>query len=213
MIKYVVGIDEAGRGPLAGPVAIGVVVIPVTQAVESVAEARHFSEKWIGTHLYGVRESKQLSPMARERWSNELDRYGDHGVRTAVALVGPKIIDRHGISSAIAQGINRALARLSLPPDESVILLDGLLRAPRQYRFQETIIHGDAVEPLIALASIPAKVRRDRLMVRLSGRFPQYGFERHKGYGTKAHYEAIALYGICEVHRSSYLKAKSFKNF
>lgn len=188
--KFLVGIDEAGRGPLAGPVAVGVVVVP-----------RQFNLKL----LRDVRDSKQMSELGREIWFEKIRILSEqYGLRHAVEFSSAHYIDTYGIAPAVRAAVARALRALEVNPNESHILLDGALRAPRRFLSQETIIRGDESEPLIALASIAAKVRRDRLMRRLSVRYPEYGFEIHKGYGTKAHREALTKHGPSDVHRITF---------
>ncbi len=197
--EVLVGIDEAGRGPLAGPVSVGVFV------VSSSAILRKFR---------GVKDSKQLSEKQREEWLKKIkEARGVKGkvqeVAYAVSFSGAKIIDKHGITYAVRSAINRALKRLERDGfigEDSYIKLDGLLHAPSRFRNQKTIINGDATEPIIALASICAKVYRDRRMKRFAKKYPRYGFEIHKGYGTAAHYKAIKKYGMTPIHRRSYLK-------
>lgn len=195
------GVDEAGRGPLAGPVAVGIVAAPNGFDV-----AKEFP---------GVADSKKLSEKKREKLFAMLEsRVAAGDVRFTVEFESAETIDREGIapvlSEAVARGC-RALARELGHPmssghrmSELHILLDGALRAPNEYA-QETIIRGDALVPLISLASIAAKVSRDRLMVALAAEYPDYGFEKHKGYGTRAHYDALARHGPCAIHRLSFL--------
>jgi ribonuclease HII len=185
------GVDEAGRGPLAGPVAVGVVMVP-----EGFDVAKEF---------LGVADSKKLSEKRREEIFMMLEaRVALGDARFIVEFESAKIIDREGI----APSIRRALARgvNTLAPDSSIveILLDGALKAPPEYK-QQTIINGDEIIPLISLASIAAKVSRDRLMVTLAAEYPDYGFEKHKGYGTRAHYEMLKRHGPCAIHRRSFL--------
>lgn len=195
MSKWLVGVDEAGRGPLAGPVAVGVAVVP-----------GNFD--W-ASKLPGVADSKQLTEAARERVCKEAVRLRRAGeLNFAVALVGPTVIDRHGITAAVQLGIDRSLTRLSLNPAECDCKLDGLLRAPEPFHKQETIIKGDATEPVIGLASIVAKVTRDRYMVRKSAEpiFAPYRFDEHKGYGTASHRAFIQQHGMSSLHRHNYCK-------
>jgi ribonuclease HII len=190
--KFLVGIDEAGRGPLAGPVAVGVVVVP---------------QKFDIGLLKGVRDSKQMKELGREIWFEKLQILErNFGVRHKVEFSSSNYIDTFGIAPAIRSAISRALRVLEVDPDESFIMLDGSLKAPKKFLFQETIIRGDQTEPLISLASIAAKVKRDRLMRRLALTYPEYGFEIHKGYGTKLHKEKIKQFGACDIHRLSWLK-------
>ncbi len=187
------GIDEAGRGPWAGPVSVGVVVMPLL-----------FKP---ALSKYSVKDSKKLSEKNREKWYQWLSQERHLGkINFATALVSEKFIDQKGIVPAVRLGIRRCLSRLELNPGQVKILLDGSLRAPKTFTNQQTIIRGDETEPIIALASIAAKVRRDRFMTKLAEQFPQYHFEIHKGYGTLAHYKALKKYGPSTVHRLSFLK-------
>tara|TARA_B100000508_G_scaffold140089_1_gene140092 strand:+ start:1525 stop:2112 length:588 start_codon:yes stop_codon:yes gene_type:complete len=189
--RFHIGIDEAGRGPLAGPVAVGVVKIP-----------KNFD--W--GLIEGVNDSKQLSPENREAIFRQAQDLRHRGlIDFAVAQVGPSYIDEHGIVPAIKLAMSRCIKRLDLNPAEVSIRLDGSLSAPLQYK-QATIIKGDSLWPEIGLASIVAKVTRDKYMERIARKYTQYGFEEHKGYGTKVHREAIAKYGKSPIHRVSYCK-------
>lgn len=195
-LKYLVGIDEAGRGPLAGPVSVGVVVAPI--------EFKTVFKK------YAIKDSKKLSEKNRERWYKWLSKERRLGkVNFATALISHEVIDNKGIVYAVKLGIKRCLNRLNLRPSVCQVLLDGSLKAPLLFKNQTTIIRGDETVPIIALASIAAKVRRDRYMCRLAKKFPKYQFEIHKGYGTKAHYQALKKYGLSTVHRLSFLKGRS----
>lgn len=189
MSRVIIGIDEAGRGPLAGPVAVGVVMVPA-----------HFN---LGL-LEGVRDSKQMTELGREIWFEKLHILEQRGLQYTVQFSSARFIDTYGIAPAIRNALARALRTLEAAPTHSRILLDGALRAPKQFVDQTTIIKGDEIEPLISLASIAAKVRRDKLMHRLARRYPEYGFEVHKGYGTKAHYDALIKHGLCDIHRRSF---------
>jgi ribonuclease HII len=120
-------------------------------------------------------------------------------------MVGASVIDEKGIVYAIDLAIERCINRLEIDPATCYIRLDGSLKAPSQFS-QETIIKGDVKEKVIGLASILAKVTRDRYMIRIARRYTQYGFEQHMGYGTKAHREAIARYGRCPIHRCSFTR-------
>ncbi len=187
--KYIVGIDEVGRGPLAGPVCVGAML--VTPRMQ--------------TRFRNIKESKQLSANVREKWYTRIKKDSGPELRFAVSCVCAKTIDAKGIQYAIRLALKRALKKLQANPNDCEMLLDGGLRAPAEYVNQKTIIRGDASETAIAMASVVAKVRRDRLMVRLSKQYPEYGFARHKGYGTKIHYEAIKKYGISVLHRRRFL--------
>ena len=190
-MKYVVGIDEAGRGPLAGPVAVGAVSIPL-----------NFNKKFFKS----IQDSKKLTASERELWfalATEARKRGELDFK--VSLVSEKIIDKHGISYALRLGIKRCLAQLGLAED-SQIFLDGALKAPVQFKHQLTVIRGDEKIPVISLASICAKVIRDRKMVRLAKKFPKFDFDIHKGYGTLLHRRALEKYGSIGLHRQSFLK-------
>lgn len=201
-MKYLVGIDEAGRGPLAGPVAVGVVCVPLSQS----GRALHPLLNARGTRGR-AKDSKQLSETAREVCFNQLQKAQKEGTLSfSAALVGPEFIDRQGITAAVRLGIRRSLARLTINPEECAVLLDGLLKAPSEFRFQKTITHGDAIEPIIALASIVAKVTRDKKMRHVHTHYPAYRFDLHKGYGTRVHYEMIRKKGPCAIHRRTFLR-------
>ena len=204
-MQFLLGVDEAGRAPLAGPVAVGVVAV-----ADGFDVAREFP---------GIKDSKQLSELARERLFVELQKRVERGdARFRVSYGSHTEIDARGITIAVRRAVRRSVLALVRECKNEVrplgsglkveprfrILLDGLLYAPREYP-QETVIHGDDLIPIISLASIAAKVSRDRLMRRLAKHYPAYGFERHKGYATRAHYAALALHGPCAIHRMSYL--------
>ena len=194
--RYIIGIDEAGRGPLAGPVSVAVVALMSRLNLDS--------DKSRGR----LRDSKKLLSVAkREKWFEWLkQKQKNKQLKFAVSLVGEKIIDRRGIVPAVKIGIKRCLNRLNLQPERCQVLLDGSLKAPKIYQNQKTIIRGDEKIPLIMLASIIAKVTRDRKMIRLAKNFSHYGFEIHKGYGTRAHYCALHRHGLSPLHRRSFLK-------
>ncbi len=196
-IQWIIGIDEAGRGPIAGPVSVGVCMIPVD------FDTAFFS---------GIRDSKQLSEAKREAWLRKMRAHPD--IVFAAALVGAAHIDKKGIVNAIETAMARALARVLAARgqnpgkrlDHIQVLLDGSLRAPPEFKNQQTIIKGDEKIPVISLASIAAKVTRDRHMVRFAKKHPEYGFEVHKGYGTKMHYERVKKHGVSVMHRRSFLR-------
>ena len=185
-----------GGGRRAGPVSVGVVAMT--------AHLYREHTRIIG----GIRDSKKLTELARERWYTLLRREARAGrIRVATALVSERIIDARGISAALRIGIARTLARLQLNPVCSRVLLDGSLTAPKQWGNQQTIIRGDDRVALIAAASVLAKVRRDRYMVRLAPLYPRYHFEEHKGYGSAAHLHAIKRYGLSPIHRQSFCRS------
>lgn len=193
--KYIIGVDEVGRGPLAGPVAAGVVCI----------YAEHHTK--IKKLFPVVRDSKKLTAKKREEWVKKIRDAEVLGyLSCAVTFVAPSVIDKKGLSYAIRTAIEKSLSAIEHDANDTKVLLDGALRAPSRYLNQETIIKGDEKELAIALASIIAKVARDARMVHLAKKFPEFGFEKHKGYGTRAHYEAIKKNGITKHHRKSFLK-------
>lgn len=196
--KLLVGVDEAGRGPLAGPIAVAVLCV----------RRGHREKKKL---FKGIRDSKKFSERQREAWFarfKTLKRAGT--INYAVAFSGAGAIDAHGIVGATKRALARALKKLVVEPDRAEILLDGSLFAPRKYMHQKTFIRGDDRIPIIAAASIIAKVLRDRKMKRLAKRYPEYGFDVHKGYGTREHYEALKKHGPCIIHRRSFLRTFHF---
>lgn len=194
--KYVMGIDEAGRGPLAGPLAFGGVLME-----------RSVYLKMKRYHLAGIRDSKKLTPKKREDWLKKMDEWQKEGLMSQkVCYAASKQIDEMGLGKCIKSCITEILKKLKADPKNTEILLDGGICASANYVHQKTIIKGDELEPIISLASIVAKVSRDRKMLQLHKKFPQYNFEKHKGYGTREHYKNIKTHGLCEVHRRSFLK-------
>lgn len=191
-MTYVVGVDEAGRGPLAGPVAVGIICAPESFDI-------------LGT-FPGLNDSKQLSEKARERIYVQLEAgAGGEELRHAVIFRDAQDIDERGIAVVIREAVAEGVQELL--PDSSIgtVYLDGSLKAPETY-MQETIVRGDSLIPAIMLASVAAKVSRDRLMRVLANTYPQYEFERHKGYGTALHMARIKEHGPCAIHRRSFLK-------
>ncbi|OGZ05897.1 MAG: hypothetical protein A2845_03800 [Candidatus Lloydbacteria bacterium RIFCSPHIGHO2_01_FULL_49_22] len=187
--KFFIGIDEVGRGPLAGPVAVGVAMAtPAT------------IKKW-----RKIKESKQLSVKQREEWYVKICA-PQSGIRFAVSFVSAAMIDRNGINPSIRTALARGLQKLDPDSKHSRVLLDGGLRAPLQFIDQETIIRGDTRETIIAIASVVAKVKRDRYMWKLAKKEPRYGFASNVGYGTTEHVTAIKKYGLSDQHRRSYTK-------
>jgi len=196
-MKFTVGIDEVGRGPLAGPVAVCAVLI------ESDMLKKIFSGV---SSLRGVDDSKKLSPTMREKLYKAALASRRAGLLDfRVCYSSHEMIDARGISEAIARALGRALKGVSAPSD-SLVWLDGSLKAPEKFQNQKTIIGGDAKIKIISLASVIAKVSRDRLLAKLARKYPRYGFEIHKGYGTRAHIAAIKSLGPCAIHRRSFLK-------
>lgn len=213
-MKLIIGIDEAGRGPLAGPVTVG--VFSGEQKVGN----------WILKNIFNnkLRDSKKLSPKNREEIFKKLmvlknDRTssrtsGSGKVDFNIAHSTPNTIDKIGISKAISKSIGTCLNKIKnfhssydrKKSGKSEVRLDGLLRAPEEWKNQKTIIKGDEKDIFIACASIVAKVSRDKLMCKLAKKYPNYAFEIHKGYGTKLHRDYIKKFGISEIHRRSFCK-------
>jgi ribonuclease HII len=187
-LLYVAGVDEAGRGALAGPVAAGVVVF----------EARRFEPAM----LRGVRDSKQMTPHNRTSWSARLRELA---LAWGVGYASPQEIDEKGIVPATRLAIYRALESLPVIPQH---LLVDFLRLPECKILHTPIVKGDARSLSIAAASILAKTTRDALMTALESQYPGYGFTRHKGYGTLAHRRALERLGPCPIHRRSFAPLK-----
>lgn len=178
--QVVCGVDEAGRGPLAGPVVVAAVVLPRDRRIE------------------GIADSKQLDPAVREAVFEEIVR----AASVATVVVGPGMIDTLNIRGATLWGMARAVA--ALPETPTVALVDGRDVPPGLAVKARALVGGDARSSAIAAASIVAKVTRDRLMARLAAVFPGYGFERHKGYPTPEHRAALEALGPCPQHRRSF---------
>ena len=192
VVTITIGIDEVGRGPIAGPVAVGAFAFLTPSARKL---------------FPGVKESKQLSEAKREEWFAKIQEIKKLGhIDFAVSFQSEKVVDKKGISFAIRKCLKDALEELKINPNKAKVLLDGGLKAPIEYSNQKTIIKGDVKEKVIALASICAKVSRDRKMRKLAKKYPEYGFDIHKGYGTRFHYQAIKKYGKLPIHRNSFLK-------
>lgn len=176
------GIDEAGRGPLCGPVVAAAVILPDEYNI-----------------LY-INDSKKLSETKREEVYKEIDKYA---VAYGVGIVSPERIDEINILQATYEAMRTAIHKLSVTPD---ILLNDAVTIPMVDIKQVPIIKGDAKSQSIAAASIVAKVTRDHLMEEYDKLYPEYGFAKHKGYGTSAHIKAIKEYGPCPIHRRTFIK-------
>lgn len=212
--KCIVGLDEAGRGPLAGPVAAGAVLIRGDRISPRRADL---------LKLRKIKDSKKLSEKQREEWYKILTNYP--GLEWAVALVGPKTIDRINIFEATKLAMRRAVKKIGKKLDKPVdfLIIDGnFTLAPSENCSRRipprTVLGGMEQKPIIKAdekvfscmaASIIAKVTRDRIMNRMHKKYPQYGFDKHKGYGTKEHFKAIKKCGPCEIHRRSFELVKS----
>lgn len=181
--EIICGVDEAGRGPLAGPVYAAAVILPKGHIVE------------------GVNDSKKLSEKKRELL---FDKIIDECVCYSIGTASEKEIDEINILQATYLAMKRAVDGLEIVPQ--LALIDGNRIPPLISTDARAIVKGDAKSASIACASILAKVSRDRYMLEMAKKYPEYQFEKHKGYSTKLHYEMIEKYGICEIHRKSFLK-------
>ena len=181
-ITLVCGIDEAGRGPLAGPVCAAAVVLPKDVEIPGLNDSKKLSDK----------KRRELFPIIKEK-----------AIAWGIAFADEKEIDEINILQATYLAMERAVAQLSLKPE--VLLIDGN-RAKDFGIPAETVVHGDSLSASIAAASVLAKVTRDDYMLEMAERYPEYAFDVHKGYGTKAHCEAILANGPCEIHRRTFLK-------
>ena len=191
-VTRIAGVDEAGRGPLAGPVVAAAAILP-----------SRWADAGLPAELAGLNDSKQLTEAQREKYFEFLTACAE--IEFAIAAVDAGVIDEINILQATHRAMNDALAQLSpLPPHA---LVDGrpvkTLRVP-----QTAIVKGDARSYSIAAASVLAKVTRDRLMLEFHAQFPEYGFAEHKGYGTAKHLAAIAQHGACPIHRRSFAPLK-----
>lgn len=180
--NIICGVDEAGRGPLAGPVYAAAVILSPDCVIE------------------GLNDSKKLTEKKREALFDEIK---EKALAYGIASADEKEIDEINILNATFLAMKRAIASLSVRPD--LALIDGNQK-PHTDIEEVTIIKGDAKSMSIAAASVLAKVSRDRFMLEMAEKYPQYEFARHKGYGTKLHYEKIAQYGVCDIHRRTFLK-------
>lgn len=196
--EYLVGIDEAGRGPLAGPVAIG------TSCISKQNSTKIFSI----LKKAGLNDSKQVKESDREKLYELLLQFKKEKLLDfEVSLISVDIISKKGISYAIQLGIEKNLKKQQAKPEEIILELDGALKIPQgNWKKSSVIIKGDSIKPSIMIASIVAKVTRDRHMKKLSKKYPQYGFEIHKGYGTQKHHDLIKKHGLSKVHRVEWCK-------
>ena len=183
-IKYIAGVDEVGRGPLAGPVVCAAVIMPLDD--ESI--------------IVGVDDSKKLSAKKRETLAEEIKK---RALAYTIVEVSEKEIDEINILEATKLGMKKALETLSITPE--TVLTDGNMTLHIDFP-QRSVIHGDALSYSIGAASIIAKVYRDKMMDEYAKEYPQYAFESNKGYGTAAHIQAIKEYGLCPIHRRTFTK-------
>ena len=181
-LRVICGVDEAGRGPLAGPVCAAAVILPEHLQIPGLTDSKKLSDK----------KRRELFPVIQEQ-----------AVAYGIGLASEAEIDEINILQATFRAMRRALDQLSVRPE--IALIDG----NRETDFGlpvKTVVKGDSLSANIAAASVLAKVTRDNIMVELARQYPEYGFEIHKGYGTKAHYEALRTYGPCPIHRKTFLK-------
>jgi len=181
-VQVICGVDEAGRGPLAGPVCAATVILPPHIEIPGLNDSKKLTDKC----------RRELYPLIKEK-----------AVAYGIAFADHNEIDEINILQATYLAMERALSQLTVKPD--VALIDGN-RAKDFGLPVQTVVHGDSLSANIAAASILAKVTRDDLMLQMAESYPQYGFAVHKGYGTKAHYQALAQYGPCPIHRMTFLK-------
>lgn len=181
--RLICGIDEAGRGPLAGPVCAAAVILP------------------IGTEIEGLNDSKKLSEKKREMLFPMII---ENATAYGIGFASEQEIDEINILNATFLAMSRAVEALGISPD--LLLIDGNQKPKIGVGEEVTVIKGDAKSVSVAAASVLAKVSRDRYMLEKSQEYPQYAFEKHKGYGTKLHYEKIAEYGVSPIHRKTFLK-------
>ena len=226
-MRYIIGIDEVGRGCLAGPVTVTALAIPEDfdfsppaggfdfglSSPEFNSKSKNLSALTSRPNLI-LRDSKKLSPRQREEWIVRLEQVPE--IKFATKSVKPNLIDRINIANAANLAVERALKELfskyEILPDDCSIYLDGGLyikgrrHQEKNFKSASTVVKGDELVPAVSLASIVAKVYRDKYMDRLSRSYPQFLFNKHKGYATKVHREAIKEHGITEFHRLSFLK-------
>ena len=181
-VKLICGVDEAGRGPLAGPVCAAAVILPANIEIPGLNDSKKLSDK----------RRRELYPIIMEK-----------AIAYGIGLADHREIDEINILQATFLAMYRAIQSLKIKPE--LALIDGN-RAKDFGVPVKTIIHGDSLSASIAAASVLAKVTRDDIMLKMAEEYPQYGFEIHKGYGTKAHYEALQNHGPCPIHRMTFLK-------
>ena len=182
--QYVAGVDEVGRGPLAGPVVCAAVIMPLDE----------------NSLVVGVDDSKKLSEKKREALAEQIK---ERALAYTIIEIDEKTIDTINILEATKQGMKRAIEQLKIQPD--VVLTDGNMTINIAHP-QQSVIHGDALSYSIGAASIIAKVHRDKMMVDFAQTYPDYGFEKNKGYGTAEHIKGIKEKGLCPIHRRSFTK-------
>ena len=183
-MKYIAGVDEVGRGPLAGPVVCAAVIMSLEE----------------DALVIGVDDSKKLSEKKREQLAEEIK---SRALCYTIIEIDEKTIDEINILEATKLGMKKAIETLAIPPE--IVLTDGNMTIDTHFP-QHSVIHGDALSYSIGAASIIAKVYRDNLMDEFAKTYPQYAFDKNKGYGTAAHIQGIKEYGLCPIHRRTFTK-------
>lgn len=203
--KYIVGLDEAGRGPLAGPVVAAAALISIKRKKKSLK--LQIKTKNL---LKRVKDSKKLSPKKRKEVYKLLRE--DKNIEWGMGRVGERVIDRINILEATRLAMKRAVKNLNKKLNQKIdfLILDGIIKVDLPIP-QKSIIKGDNKIFSCALASIVAKVKRDEIMKRYDKKYPQYGFGQHKGYATREHIQALKKYGSCKIHRFSFKPVKKIK--
>ncbi|MDQ5883202.1 MAG: ribonuclease [Patescibacteria group bacterium] len=193
---YFIGVDEVGRGPVAGPVYVCALYISEENLEKIIKEAEKLP----------LRDSKKLTEKMREKWFSKITEFADLGLLKYVVSKAPaKEIDEKGIAVCIKACVKNSVIKIGADKEKTKVLLDGGLSVGEDF-IEESFIKGDENLPVISLASIVAKVLRDKEISLLGEKYPEYHFEKHKGYGTKAHMDAILKHGLTEFHRKSFLK-------
>ena len=201
-IIYKIGIDEVGRGPIAGPVALCAVLI------------KSKDEKILKDKFKKIKDSKKLSEKQRNKYFNEFQEWKlNKQLYASISMISAIDIDKIGIVKSIQKALDKSLENVlkqiekeDVSLDLIEILLDGGLSCSKKFINQKSIIKGDEKEFVISVASIIAKVLRDKEMIKYGEKYPKYKFENHKGYGTKAHFEFIKKFGIIKIHRKTFIK-------
>lgn len=220
---FIIGVDEVGRGPIAGPVCVCAFALKEEEYESFVTEAKE-------TLKLPLRDSKKLTKKSREKWFDYLKKQKTNGLCDyQITFVSNEMIDKFGIAKCIQKALDESINKIAsseftnfsrftsegpyadknleilTPLNSFYVLLDGGLKAPLDFKNQESFVKGDELHPIISLASIVAKISRDKIMENYAKEYKDYGFEKNSGYGTRNHYEAIKQKGITPVHRKSFL--------
>ena len=192
---YFIGVDEVGRGPVAGPVCVCALYISSENLKKVLEEVK-----------IPLRDSKKLTEKMREKWFDRITEFADQGIlKYVLSKASAREIDEKGIAVCIKACVKNSVVKLDVDKKNTKVLLDGGLSVGEDF-IEESFIKGDENLPVISLASIVAKVLRDREVSEFAKEYPTYGFEKHKGYGTKFHMDAISKHGLTSLHRKSFLK-------